>query len=47
MFSKVFIPYRGYYTTPFVRWQGSLQNEHPVVLAANTARRWLDIKKLM
>lgn len=46
MFSKVFIPYRGYYTTPFVRWQGSLQNEHPVVLAANTARRWLDTKKI-
>lgn len=46
MFSKTFIPYGGYYTTPFVRWQGSLQNEHPVVLAANTARRWLDTKKI-
>ena len=42
MLTKAFIPYRGYYSTPFCRWQGSMQNENSIVLAATTARRWLD-----
>lgn len=46
MYSKVFIPFRGYYSSPFVRWQGSLQSEHPVILAAETAKRWFDHKKI-
>ncbi|MCL6449355.1 MAG: thiolase family protein [Armatimonadetes bacterium] len=46
MYSKAFIPYRGYYSSPFARWQGSLQNEHSVELAAATARRWLAAKGL-
>ncbi len=46
MYSKTFIPYGGYYSTPFIRWQGSLQNEHPVELGANTARKWLEAKKI-
>ncbi len=45
MYTKTFIPYRGYYSSPFARWQGSLQNEHPVELAAATAKRWLSEKK--
>lgn len=45
MYSKVFIPYRGYYSSPFSRWQGSLQSEHPVELVAATAKRWLAAKK--
>ena len=40
MYQKAFIPFRGYYSTPFVRWQGSLQNEHPIKLAASTTKRW-------
>jgi len=28
MFRKAFIPYGGYYSTPFSKWQGSLQNEN-------------------
>jgi len=27
MLTKAFIPYKGYYSTPFCRWQGSLANE--------------------
>ncbi len=42
--TKAFIPYKGYYSTPFCRWQGSLQNEHSIVLGATTAKRWLDSK---
>ena len=46
MFSKAYIPYGGYYSTPFVRWQGSLQNEHSVELAAATAKKWFAAKRI-
>ncbi|MCL2337819.1 MAG: thiolase family protein [Firmicutes bacterium] len=46
MYTKAYIPYRGYYSSPFVRWQGSLQNEHPVKLGAATANRWLGTKNI-
>ena len=32
MYTKAFIPYRGYYSSPFARWQGSLQNENAIEL---------------
>jgi acetyl-CoA acetyltransferase len=41
MLTKAFIPYKGYYSTPFCRWQMSLANEHAVILAGNTSKRWL------
>jgi acetyl-CoA acetyltransferase len=41
MLTKAFIPYRGYYSSPFCRWQGSMANENAIVLGANTARRWM------
>jgi acetyl-CoA acetyltransferase len=41
MLTKTFIPYKGYYSTPFSRWQGSLANEHAIILAGNTSKRWL------
>ncbi len=44
MLEKAFIPYKGYYSTPFCRWQGSLANENSIVLAADTSKRWLDQK---
>ncbi|GAB6171237.1 thiolase family protein [Paradesulfitobacterium aromaticivorans] len=46
MYSKAYIPYGGYYSSPFARWQGSLQNEHSVELAAATAKRWLATKEI-
>lgn len=46
MFKNAFIPYKGYYSTPFCRWQGSLANDHSIVLAANTSKRWLGQKEL-
>ncbi len=41
MLTKAYIPYKGYYSSPFARWQGSMANEHSIVLAAETAKRWL------
>ena len=41
MLTKAYIPYQGYYSTPFSRWQGSFANEHSIILAANTSKRWL------
>lgn len=46
MFTKAFIPYGGYFSSPFSRWQGTLANENAVVLAAATAKRWLAEKKI-
>ncbi len=39
-FTKAFIPYGGYYSSPFSRWQGSLQHDNAIWLGANTARKW-------
>ena len=45
MLSKAFIPYGGYYSTPFARWQGTLANENAITLGADTSARWLAEKK--
>ncbi|MCL0104769.1 thiolase family protein, partial [Dehalococcoidia bacterium] len=41
MLTRAYIPYRGYYSTPFSRWQGSMATENSIILGANTAKRWL------
>jgi acetyl-CoA acetyltransferase len=41
MLSKVYIPYKGYFSSPFSRWQGSLANENAISLAAETSKRWM------
>ncbi len=41
MLTKAFIPYGGYYSSPFCRWQGSMANDNAIVLAAKTARNWM------
>ncbi len=40
-FEKSYIPYGGYWSTPFVKWQGSFANLHPVEFAAEVTRRSL------
>jgi len=45
MLTKAFIPYKGYYSTPFARWQGSLANENAIILGSDTTKRWLAEKK--
>lgn len=39
-YTKAYIPYGGYYSSPFSRWQGSMQYDNAVSLGAMTARRW-------
>ena len=41
MLTKAFVPYKGYYSTPFSRWQGSMANENSIVLAGDTSKKWL------
>ena len=45
MLTKAYIPYGGYYSSPFARWQGSFANDNAIVLGAETAKRWLAEKK--
>jgi acetyl-CoA acetyltransferase len=44
MLTKAYIPYGGYYSSPFARWQGSFANDNAIVLGAETAKRWLSEK---
>ena len=44
-FKNAYIPYNGYYSSPFCRWQGSLQHENAIELGAKTARNWFLQKK--
>jgi acetyl-CoA acetyltransferase family protein len=37
-FQKAFIPYGGYWSTPFCKWQGSFQNLHSMIFAAEVAK---------
>jgi len=45
MLNNVYIPYGGYFSSPFSRWQGSLANENSITLGAATGKRWLETKK--
>jgi acetyl-CoA acetyltransferase len=40
-FEKTYVPYGGYWSTPFARWQGTLAQQHPIKLAADVAVRAL------
>jgi acetyl-CoA acetyltransferase len=40
-FNAVYIPYGGYWSTPFVRWQGNFAHLHPIRFAAEVAKRAL------
>ncbi|HLH62146.1 MAG TPA: thiolase family protein [Ktedonobacteraceae bacterium] len=40
-FDSVYIPYGGYWSTPFVRWQGNFAHLHPIRFAADVTRRTL------
>lgn len=45
-FENVYIPYRGYWATPFVKWQGNFANLHPLVFAADVSKRALAERNL-
>jgi acetyl-CoA acetyltransferase family protein len=46
MLKNVYIPYGGYWSSPFIKWQGALANENAVTLAASTAARWLKSREI-
>jgi acetyl-CoA acetyltransferase family protein len=46
MLTKAYIPYGGFYSSPFSRWQGKMANENAIALGANTARRWFSSRDL-
>jgi acetyl-CoA acetyltransferase family protein len=41
-YSKVFIPYGCYWSTPFCKWQGSYSSQHPIKFAAQITQRALE-----
>src|SRR3990170_2719776 len=45
-FQNAFIPYGGYWCTPFVKWQGNFANLHPLTFAAGVAKRALAARKI-
>ncbi|THB75949.1 MAG: thiolase family protein [Desulfobacteraceae bacterium] len=45
-YTNAFIPYKGYYSTPFCRWQGSLANENAIELGAAVSRQLLEEKDI-
>jgi acetyl-CoA acetyltransferase len=45
-FQNVFIPYGGYWCTPFVKWQGNFAGLHPLTFAAGIAKRALAERKV-
>jgi acetyl-CoA acetyltransferase len=45
MFKHAFIPYGGYYSTPFSKWQGTLQNENSIELGARSSKKWFEAKQ--
>jgi len=45
-FTKSYIPYGGYWTSPYVKWQGSFANLHALELAASTARKFFELRKV-
>jgi acetyl-CoA acetyltransferase family protein len=46
MLTKAYIPYNGYYSSPFSRWQMSMANENAIELGAKTARNWFLTRNL-
>ncbi len=44
MFKNAYIPYGGYYSTPFSKWQHSLQHKNAVELGGQTSKRWFEEK---
>ena len=46
MFTKAYIPYKGYYSSPFSKWQGSFANAHSIVLGSKTAKTWLSSRDI-
>jgi acetyl-CoA acetyltransferase family protein len=45
-FTKSYVPYGAYWSSPFSKWQGSLSHHNAITLAADTAKRALADRKI-
>lgn len=45
-FKNAFIPYKGYWSTPFCRWQGNFGHLHSIVFAAEICSQTLTARKI-
>ncbi|MFQ5453463.1 MAG: thiolase family protein [Candidatus Zixiibacteriota bacterium] len=45
-FTKSYIPYGGYWSSPFAKWQGSFANLHSMQLAATTAGKFFERRNI-
>lgn len=45
-FQNVYIPYGGYWCTPFVKWQGNFASLHPLTFAAEVAKKALAVRNV-
>jgi len=45
-FKDVYIPYGGYWSTPFCAWQKSFQNLHAIKFAAEIGKKFLQKKNI-
>lgn len=45
-FQNAYIPYGGYWSTPFIKWQGNFATLHPVKFAAEITRRALQEREM-
>lgn len=45
-YQKTFIPYGGYWSSPFARWQGSFANLHTLKFAADVTRKALEARNI-
>lgn len=45
-FKKSYVPYGGYWSSPYAKWQGSFANLHALELAADTARKFFELRKI-
>ena len=43
-FKKSYVPYGGYWSSPYAKWQGSLANLHALQLAATTAKKFFELR---
>jgi acetyl-CoA acetyltransferase len=43
---KTYIPYGGYWSTPFVKWQGNFASLHPIKFAAQVTQRALEERNI-
>ncbi|MDP2778440.1 MAG: thiolase family protein [Anaerolineales bacterium] len=45
-YQKTYIPYGGYWSSPFARWQGSFANLHALKFSADVARKALEARDI-